>query len=72
MKLTAIVTAALQGLALVGVLYLFQSIVAIFAKGYVLPFSPWFGLLLSIPGLIGVVAFHRIQQKQMRTPLRFR
>lgn len=72
MKITAFVTAGLQGLALVGVLYLFQSVVAIFAKGYVLPFSPWFGLLLSIPGLFGVVAYHRIQKKQQAAMGRFR
>jgi len=46
------VVAALQGLILVGILAIIQSVVQAFQPAFHMPFSIWWGLLLSIPGLL--------------------
>lgn len=47
----ALAIAAVQGLVVVGVLYLIQAVVQAFVPTWHLPFSVWWGLLFCLPGI---------------------
>lgn len=59
MKLVIFAVALLQGAMLVGILALIQAIVHAFAPAWQMPFSPWWGMLFAIPGLLMGHAFNR-------------
>lgn len=56
MKFFALAFAAVQGLFVVGGLALIQAIVQAFSPEWSLPFSVWWGLSASLPG-IAMAAF---------------
>lgn len=58
MKLFVLMIALLQGLLGAGALALLQAIVLAFVPAWELPFSPWWGLLLCLPGLAMAYLFH--------------
>ena len=43
--------AAVQGLIPTFIAMIAEAVVAAFVPGFTLPFSPWWGMLFSIPGL---------------------
>lgn len=51
MPAVVVVMALLQGVAAVGLLLLLEALIRIFAPGWELPFSAWWGLLFALPGL---------------------
>lgn len=62
MQLLTIGIAVIQGLALVGILALLEAIVAAFAPGFELPFSVWWGMIGTVPGLAISVLFGKMKQ----------
>lgn len=51
MRLFTLVIAAVQGLCVVGALALVQAIVQVFRPEWHLPFSIWWGLVVSLAGI---------------------
>jgi hypothetical protein len=47
----ALIIALVQGLAATGILALLNAIVVAFNPAFILPFSIWWGMVFSIPGL---------------------
>ena len=61
MKWFVLVIGAVQALVGVGLLYLVQAIIQAFSPGWLLPFSPWFGLLVGLPALAMSVIFRKVK-----------
>jgi hypothetical protein len=52
MRVAFFVSSLIGGVVVVGALMLLQSIMAAFHPGWTLPFSPWWGLIVALPGLM--------------------
>ena len=67
MRALILVASAVQGLIAVGLLFLLEAIVRAFAPDWSLPFSPWWGLLLALPGLAVARFFVREERRMQET-----
>ena len=55
MPFVMLIAAIVGGVIAVGALLLLQSVVQAFHPGWTLPFSAWWGLLLSVPALFAAL-----------------